>query len=332
MATVGTLFVNIAARTQPFITGVRNAIGNARNAARSGSGVLAAYGQTTRSMLTGAMGFTLFSRMAAAVHGVNPALGMAMFRMQRFGMSAMTVGKNLYGSFLSLGKFLRFGWIGTVLSVGALTGMFLTRITKLAVGRYKEIRESLYSIQRAWRTVELQGSRAFAPAVKAFLDVVNMRMQDYFGETGESMKAVAQVAIVIASVLITIADIVRIIWNLFTGLFRVVMGVGSYITGIVGYLTDAVGLTEGLGDVGFDMGNDSMKAAWGDAKDMGNAVVSNFHMWDRMAQGMGDVQQGPTNLSETGYGGSGMLVDEARKQNQQLARIEKAILASGGLN
>jgi hypothetical protein len=333
MATVGTLFVNIAAKTQPFVAAMRGSMAQARASVTSANRALVAYGQTSRSMFTGQQTYTTFSRLAAAAHTLSPALGRGMFSMQRLGTSALNVGANIRSSFMQLGAFFRFGWIGSILAVGGVVGYFMTRVTKLSIGRFQEIRSSLFAITRAWRQVELSSSRAFAPAVKAVTDLIGARISDYFGETSSAMMGVAAVGLILVGIFGTLVEVVRMVWNIVTALGRVLLGVVSYVVSIVEYATDAIGLTDAGSNMSLATGNALMADAFGDVKDFGNAGYNIGDTWARVGEGIGNVVAGPgaSGLTESGYGGSAALIDEARRQNVQLQRIENAIVRSGGL-
>lgn len=334
MATVGTLFVNIAAKTSPFIQGVRGSMAQAKKMAEQSGKALTAYGQTGRNMFTGQNSYTAFSRLSAAVYGLSPAAGRSMFAVQKFGTSALNVGKSVHSSFMQLGSFMKFGWIGTILSVGAAVGAFMTRVTTLSIGRFKEIRGSLFAISRQWREITLNASRAFSPAVKAVTDLIGARLGEYFTGIEDAMVGIGGVGLVIVAIFSTLVEVIRMAWNIITAVGRTILGIVSYVASLVELVTDAVGLTDSSSNVSAQTGNELMGGAWEDVKDIGRAGYNIGDSWVRAGEGIGNLMAGPgaSGLTEGGYGGSAALIDEARRQNTQLQRIENAILRTGGLN
>jgi hypothetical protein len=192
----------------------------------------------------------------------------------------------------------------------------------------------MFDITKTLRQIEFGAARAFAPAVMAVTQIVNSRLAEYLNGSSDTMKDFAQGALVVAGVVLMIADVVRIVWNIVTGLLKMMLAQVLAIAGVILKFTDAVGLTDGAGTVALMAADDLAKSAiFDDTADIMDAGRGIGDTWSRTSQGVLDVQAGPgaSGLTESGYGGSGALIDEARRQNAQLLRIENAITRSGGL-
>ena len=347
MATVGTLFVNIAAKTQPFINSVRGSVKQLQTMASSKTSALggvvagfgerygaalSAYGRTTKSMFTGQTAYSGFSKMSAAMFAVSPATGRAMFALGRFGNQAMGVAGNIGKSFKGLANTFGFGKLTGLLSLVAV-GTFFGYITKLSISRFKELRTALYDITKQWRIISFEAARAFAPAVKAILDLTSIKLKEYFDSSNGSLQAMAQGALTIATLFFFAADAIKIVWNVVTALGRAI------IAGIVRPLaaleavTDAAGITDSATNMMWDIHQQMAEGIKEDMFDIGDAGMGFGSTYAAFEKGMRDVEAGPgaAGMTETGWGGSTMLIDEARKQNNQLQRIENAILRTGGL-
>jgi hypothetical protein len=347
MATVGTLFVNIAAKTQPFIAAVRGSAKQLRamaTTASSGVGssaatfgtkysaALAAYGRTTKSMFTGQAAYSGFSKMSAAMFAVSPSLGKAGFALERFGVRAGGIAKNIGGSFKGLANTFGFGRLTGLLSLVAV-GTFFAYITKLSISRFVELRKQLYDLTRQWRVISYEAARAFAPAIKAVMELMSIKLKEWFDSSNGSLQAMAQGAVVVAGLFFLAADAVKMIWNIITILGRTILLNLVRPLEMIEAATDAAGLTDSSTNMFGDVAKELEAGILGDIDDVIAAGKGMGTTWDKTQQGIIDAEAGPgaAGLTESGYGGSAQLIDEARRQNAQLQRIENAILRTGGL-
>lgn len=206
------------------------------------------------------------------------------------------------------------------LSAIALSGAMVYefgRIAKQAMFRFAETRESIYSITKSFRELELSAARALAPVVNVLAGILDTKLKQWTEESSTGMSAFGAVAGVVGGTIQAAFNGVEIVFRLMASAVTTVWTIMSSIVESVMFLASF-----GQSDFSWTkMFADSTASLW---KDASNSIYDMGQQPSAFQAGISGTVNG-RRLTETGTMGSEELLMIARQQVTLLRDISNKV-------
>lgn len=325
MATIGTLYINIAAKTGAFVKQVEGTLERAKSAVGKYNGLLQRLAERQKAA-TKAPSFSLGQKAAAAgLALIATQSTRAAVRVAAFGVKAQAVFGRMAASIATANGLLRLFGLGLGVGVLIAVAAFFKNVVTLAVGRFVELRTKMREVSLYWRQFQLQAARAFAPLIGAVLNLLSKNLRGWIDGGAKGFEGMAASAGYVVAAVVGIVATVRTLWNVVTIVFRGIIGGIMQIIRPLLQVTDLLGLTDDWTttlDLAFAEMADGVA---GDLEDIGAAWDGTFDaMNEAIGAGLAPATGGG-NLTEGGLSGSEGAIVEYREQTALLRQIRDSL-------
>lgn len=329
MAIVGTLFINIKAKTGDFVKQIEGGLDRAKGAVAKYNAVLARLTERQQKASKGPPVSLTQKAMAAGLALIGTHSTRAAVRVAAFGVKAKAVFERMaQGLGVANGALKLFG-LGLGVGVLVAVGAFFSRVVTMAVGRFVELRTKLREVSVQWRTFQLQAARAFAPLIGVVLDLISKNLRAWIDGGAAGFDGMAASAGFVVAAVMGIVAVVRTLWNLVTAVFRAILAGILQVIRPLAAVTDMLGITETavltLDGASLELFN----GAAGDLEDIGAAWSGLFGDMNAAMSAGAKGTAGAGALTEGGMTGSEGAIDAWRRQEGLLREIRDAIKQGG---
>jgi hypothetical protein len=191
------------------------------------------------------------------------------------------------------------------------------RITRQALFRFAETRESIYSITKTFRELELAAARSLAPVLNVLTGILDTKLKGWLDDSSAGMSAFGAVAGVVGGA----------VQATFNGVESAIRSAGLVITGFataLASIVETVMYLASFGSTDFEWTR-TLKGAtasmWSDAK---NSIYDMGQQPSAFRAGVTGTVNG-RRLTETGTMGSEELLMMARRQVELLREINQKV-------
>lgn len=224
--------------------------------------------------------------------------------------------KGISGAISTLKKLPYVGRI-TALGLSAAMVYEFGKIARMATLRFAETRESIYSLTKSFREIELTVARSMAPVINVLAGILASDVASWAKDSGDGMSYLGTVFGVVGSAVQAVYNGTKILFQ------SVATGIAAIATGLSA-IVETLAWIATLGNSDFTMTKDLAGTTANLGSDLANSVYDMGQQPSAYDAGMtGKVNGKP--LTETGTLGSEALLMLARKQVTLLEHINQKV-------